>query len=69
MKSANKWYDEGIFEMLGKAERTINESGGLRCIGQDECSGEVRVLTRSHEKPGSPKDNSLMEEIPQSKGG
>eukprot|EP00957_Ditylum_brightwellii_P027093 2048134-Ditylum_brightwellii.AAC.1 len=27
------------------------------------------VLTRSCKKPGSPKDNSLMKEIPQSKGG
>eukprot|EP00957_Ditylum_brightwellii_P013110 990538-Ditylum_brightwellii.AAC.1 len=52
MKSAIEWYDEGIFKMLGKAEKAIDESGGLRCIGQDECSMEVMALMLSHKKPG-----------------
>eukprot|EP00957_Ditylum_brightwellii_P189562 14429762-Ditylum_brightwellii.AAC.1 len=67
MKSANTWYNEGIFETLGKAEKVIDESGGLRCIGQDECSGEVRALPHSCKKPSSPKDIASKEEILQSK--
>eukprot|EP00957_Ditylum_brightwellii_P140539 10707363-Ditylum_brightwellii.AAC.1 len=68
MKSANEWYNEGIFEVLGKAERETDESGGFKCIGQDECSGEVRALTLLYKKLGSSKDMSSKKEIFLSKG-
>eukprot|EP00957_Ditylum_brightwellii_P018048 1360064-Ditylum_brightwellii.AAC.1 len=68
MKSANEWYDESIFEVFGKAERATDKSGGLICIGQDECNREVRALTHLREKPSSPKDIFSKEEIFQSKG-
>eukprot|EP00957_Ditylum_brightwellii_P211407 15366138-Ditylum_brightwellii.AAC.1 len=69
MKSAKEWYNEGIFEVLGKAERVADEIGGLICIGQDECSREVGALTHLHKKPSSPKDMSSKEEKSNSKGG
>eukprot|EP00957_Ditylum_brightwellii_P117720 8980453-Ditylum_brightwellii.AAC.1 len=75
MKSANEWYKEGIFEMLGNTERkpgspkdiVSKEETLQRKDGKLLVDGEVRALLHSCKKPGSPKDIAFKEETLQRK--